>query len=79
MAKQEQPEQDWKRLTLAQFKEAYSILVRNRRYIVRQERGHPPEHPLRRTFQHQRALVDVSITELKEAAKAKGLTLGHKR
>ena len=79
MAKQDQPEQDWKRLTSAQFKEAYSILVRNRRYIVRQERGHPPEHPLRLTFQHQRALVDVSITELKEAAKAKGLTLGHKR
>ena len=61
MAKQEQPEQDWKRLTLAQFKEAYSILVRNRRYIVRQERGHPPEHPLRLTFQYQRALIDVRI------------------
>lgn len=79
MAKQEQPEQDWKRLTLAQFKEAYSNLVRNRRYIVRQERGHPPGHPLRLTFQNQRALVDVSISELKEAAKAKGLTLGRKR
>jgi len=79
MAKQEQPEQDWKRLTLDQFKEAYSNLVRNRRYIVRQEKLYPPEHPLRLTFQHQRALVDVSITELKEAAKAKGLTLGHKR
>ena len=79
MGKRKQPDPDWERLTLAQFKEAYSILVRNRRYIVRQERGHPPEHPLRLTFQHQRALIDVSITELKEAAKAKSLTLGHKR
>jgi len=79
MRKRKQPDPDWERLTPTQFKEAYSILVRNRRYIVRQERGHPPEHPLRLTFQHQRALVDVSITELKEAAKAKGLTLGHKR
>ena len=79
MAKQEQPEQDWKRLTLAQFKEAYSNLVRNRRYIVRQEKLYPPEHPLRLTFQRQRAMVDVRIHELKEAAKVKGMKLGRKK
>ena len=79
MGKRNQPGQEWALLTSTQLKEAYSIMLRNRRYIVRQERGHPPGHPLRLTFQHQRALVDVSITELKEAAKAKGLTLGHKR
>ncbi len=79
MGKRKQPGQEWPVLTSTQLKHAYSILLGNRRYIVRQERGHPPEHPLRLTFQHQRALVDVSITELKEAAKAKGLTLGHKR
>ena len=53
-------------------------MLRNRRYIVRQEKLYPPEHPLRLTFQRQRALVDVRIAELKEAAEAKGLTLGSK-
>ncbi len=76
MGKRKQPGQGWTLLTSAQLKHAYSILLGNRRYIVRQEKLYPPEHPLRLTFQRQRAMVDVRIKELKEAAEAKGLTLG---
>ena len=78
MGKQKQPGQDMKHLTSTQLKEAYSIMLRNRHYIVRQEKLYPPEHPLRLTLQRQRASVDVRIAELKEAAEAKGLTLGSK-
>ena len=78
MAKRKQPGRDLKHLTSTQLKEAYPIMLRNRCYIVREEKLYPPEHPLRLTFQHQRALVDVRIKELKEAAETKGLTLGSK-
>ncbi len=78
MAKRKQPGRDLKHPTSTQLKEAYSIMLRNRRYIIKQEKLYPPEHPLRLTFQQQRALVDVRIAELKEAAEAKGLALGSK-
>ncbi len=79
MGKRKQPQTDWTLLASTQLKHAYSILLGNRRYIVRQEKLYPPEHPLRLTFQRQRAMVDVRIKELIDAAKAKGLTPGHKR
>ena len=69
MAKRNQPGQEWTLLTSTQLKNAYSILLGNRRYIVRQEKLYPPEHPLRLTFQRQRAMIDVRIHELKETPK----------
>ena len=78
MGKRNQPGQEWTVLTSTQLKHAYSILLRNRRYIIRQEKLYSPEHPLRLTFQRQRAMVDVRIHELKEVAKVKGLKLGRK-
>ncbi len=50
MAKRKQPGQDLKHLTSTQLKEAYSIMLRNRRYIIKQEKLYPPEHPWRLTF-----------------------------
>ena len=58
----------WRTLDRQGIRATFQELRKQRREIIRQEGLHPPNDPLRLSFQCQKAVVDLHILELRKGA-----------